>query len=86
MDYTPISMRRVLVAFASTAFVALVPALYFVLQSGQAGPLSAFADADGSYHGLVLGTSSVVLTAAMIGALMLTVAVGRRMVRRPTRA
>lgn len=86
MDYTPISMRRVLVAFALTAFVALVPALYFVLQSVQLGPLSVFADADGGYRGLVLGVWSVVLTAAMVGALTLTVVAGRRVVRRPSRA
>ncbi|MEJ7635969.1 hypothetical protein [Aeromicrobium sp.] len=85
MDYTPISTRRVLVAFALTAFVALLPVFYVLLQSGHA-PLSYFVDADGGYGGLVLGAGSVVLTASLIGALMLTVAVGRRMVRRPSRA
>jgi hypothetical protein len=86
MDYTPISTRRVLLAFALTGFVALVPALYLLLQSETGGPLSLFSDADGGYRGLVLGAGSVVLTAFLIGALMLTVAIGRRMVRRPTRA
>lgn len=86
MDYTPISTRRVLIAFALTAFVALVPLLYLVLQSGNVAPLSVLADADGGYRGLVLGMWSAVLTASMIGVLMLTVAAGRRMVRRPTRA
>jgi ascorbate-specific PTS system EIIC-type component UlaA len=86
MDYTPISTRRVLLAFAFTAFVALVPVLYFLLQSGHGGPLSIFADADGGYRGLVLGAGSVALTTSLIGAPMLMVAVGRRMVRRPSRA
>ena len=86
MDYTPISTRRVLLAFAFTAFVALVPALFFILQSGGGGPLGRFADADGGYRELVLGAGSVVLTAFLIGALMLTVALGRRVVRRPSRA
>lgn len=36
MDYTPISTRRVLVAFALTAFVALLPVFYVLLQSGHA--------------------------------------------------
>lgn len=85
MDYTPISMRRVFLAFACTAVVALAPALFFVLQSG-AGPLASSRDADGGYRDLVLGAGSVMLTALLIGALMLTVALGRRMVRRPTRA
>jgi hypothetical protein len=86
MDYTPISTRRVLLAFAFTAFVALVPALFFLLQSGGGGPLGHLAETDGGYRDLVLGAGSVVLTASLIGALMLTVALGRRMVRRPTRA
>ena len=85
MDYTPISMRRVLLAFAFTAFVALVPVLFVVLRSG-AGPLASARDAEGGYRDLVLGAGSVMLTALLIGALMLTVALGRRMVRRPTRA
>lgn len=86
MDYTPISTRRVLLAFAITAFVALVPALFILLQSGGGGPLRGLGRADGGYRGLVLGTGSVVLTALLIGAFMLTVTLGRRIVRRPTRA
>ena len=86
MDYTPISTRRVLLAFAFTAFVALVPALFFLLQSSGAGPLGFLADANGGYREVVLGAGSAVLTAFLIGALMLTVALGRRMVRRPSRA
>lgn len=86
MDYTPISTRRVLLAFAVTAFVALVPALFLLLQTGHGGPLSIFADADGGYRGLMLGVGSVVLTALVICALMLAVAIGRRMIWRPTRA
>jgi hypothetical protein len=86
MDYTPISTRRVLFAFAATGFVALVPALFLVLQSRHSGPLSLLTDDDGSYGGIVLGAGSVVLTASLIGALMLLVAIGRRMMRRPSRA
>ncbi|MEV7398573.1 hypothetical protein [Aeromicrobium sp. NPDC092404] len=86
MDYTPISARRVLLAFAFTAFVALAPALFFFLQSGASAPLDRVTNADGGYRELVLGTGSAVLTASLIGVLMLTVALGRRMVRRPTRA
>jgi len=86
MDYTPISTRRVLLAFAFTAFVALAPALFLLLQSGDGAPLGRLGHADGGYRGLVLGAGSVVLTAFLIGALMLTVALGRRIVRRPTRA
>ncbi len=86
MDYTPISTRRVLLAFAFTAFVALVPALFLVLQSGDGGPLGRLGGIEGGYRGFVLGAGSVVLTAFLIGALMLTVALGRRIVRRPTRA
>jgi hypothetical protein len=75
MDYTPISTSRVLAAFALTAFVALVPILFFVLQSGA-----------GIHDQIVVGVGSAALTAVLIGALMLTVALGRRMVRRPSRA
>ena len=86
MDYTPISTRRVLLAFAFTAFAALAPALFFLLQSGAGGPLGRLSDSDGGYREIVLGAGSAVFTACLIGALMLTVAFGRRMVRRPTRA
>lgn len=86
MDYTPISTRRVLLAFAFTAFAALAPALFFLMQSGAGGPLGRLADADGGYRELVLGAGSAVLTASLIGALVLAVTLGRRMIRRPTRA
>jgi hypothetical protein len=85
MDYTPISTRRVLVAFALTAFVALLPALYFALQAEPGGPLS-LADENGSFRGVVLGAVSAVLAASLIGGLLLTVAIARRMIRRPSRA
>lgn len=86
MDYTPISTRRVLVAFAFTAFVALVPAFYLFLQRGSDGPLTVFANADGSSRDLLLVLGSVALTAGMIGALVLLMSIGRRLVRRPARA
>jgi hypothetical protein len=86
MDYTPISTRRVLLAFALTVFVALLPAFYFALQQGSAGPLSAFADTDGATRGTLLLASSMMLTAALIGAPVLFVSIARRLVRRPARA
>lgn len=86
MDYTPISTRRVLVAFALTGFVALLPLLFVVLQTRHSGPWPMLSDGNGGYRGVVLGIGSVVMTAVLIGALMLLVAIGRRMVRRPSRA
>lgn len=86
MDYTPISARRVLAAFGITAFVALLPALYVGLRSRHTGPLALLTGNEDGYRGVVLGAGSVVLTALLIGACMLTVAIGRRMVRRPSRA
>jgi len=74
MDYTPISTRRVLVAFALTMFVALLPVLYFALDQG------------GAIRGALLLAGSVALTAAVIGAPVLVVSIGRRLVRRPARA
>jgi hypothetical protein len=74
MDYTPISTRRVLLAFALTTFVALLPALYFALDKG------------GATRGVLLLAGSVALTAAVIGAPVLAVSIGRRLVRRPARA
>jgi hypothetical protein len=74
MDYTPISTRRVLMAFALTVFVALLPALYFALDQG------------GVTRGVLLLAGSVALTAALIGAPVLAVSIGRRLVRRPARA
>jgi hypothetical protein len=74
MDYTPISTRRVLLAFALTGFVALLPALYFALHQG------------GASRGVLLVSGSVVLTAALIGAPVVVVSIGRRLIRRPIRA
>lgn len=74
MDYTPISTRRVLLAFALTVFVALLPALYFVFDQG------------GVTRGVLLLAGSVALTATVIGASVLAVSIGRRLVRRPARA
>jgi hypothetical protein len=74
MDYTPISTRRVLMAFALTVFVALLPVLYFALDQG------------GATRGVLLLGGSVALTAAVIAAPVLLVSIGRRLVRRPARA
>lgn len=86
MDYTPISARRVLMAFGLTAFVAVLPALFCLLQAGHTGPMSFLDEAGSGYRGLVLGAGSVILTMLVIAALMLVVVVGQRMVRRPSRA
>ena len=86
MDYTPISTRRVLLAFAFTAIVAVVPVLFVLLDSRSNGTHSLIPDTEGDYRGLVLGAGSLVLTVFLIGAPMLMVAIGRRIVRRPTRA
>lgn len=84
MDYTPISIGRVLVAFALTAAVGLVPVLAIVLHSNQS-VLGPFSVGDG-YGGLVLGLGSIALAVTLIGLAWLAVAFGRRVVRRPSRA
>lgn len=85
MDYTPISTRRVLVAFALTLFVALLPLLYLILHSGSDGPLPIEAGSDGTQRDVLVALSSAVLTAALIGVSMLLMTIGRRVVRRPAR-
>jgi hypothetical protein len=85
MDYTPISTRRVLVAFTFTVFVALLPVFYLVLHGG-ADSLPLVGAGDGPSGDLLLAVGSAVLTAALIGVSTLVVAIGRRLVRRPARA
>ena len=75
-----------LTAFACTAFVAVLPVLFLVIRSSGVGPVGAGPDTDGGYGGLMLGAGSVVATALLVAACMLTVAIGRRVVRRPSRA
>lgn len=84
MDHTPISFGRVLVAFALTAAVGLVPVLAIVLNNNPS-VLGPFGVSDG-YGGLVLGLGSIALAVALIGLAWLAVAFGRRVVRRPSRA
>lgn len=84
MDHTPISFGRVLVAFALTAAVGLVPVLAIVLNNNPS-VLGPFGVGDG-YGGLVLGLGSIALAVALIGLAWLAVAFGRRVVRRPSRA
>ena len=86
MDYTPITARRVLVAFSFTVFVALLPVFYLVLERGSAGPLSVFSSPDGHSRDTLLVVGSVVLTAAVMGALVLVMLIARRVARRPARA
>ncbi|MCW2750046.1 MAG: hypothetical protein JWR83_1156 [Aeromicrobium sp.] len=81
MDYTHISARRVLMAFALTAFVALTPVVFLFLKSGPIG----FLGTHGGYRGVVLGVETVALALVLIGLLSTAVLFGRRVVRRPTR-
>jgi len=79
MDYTPISVGRVLAAFGLTVIVGAMPVLAIVLNHN---PLSD----DGGYGVLVLGFGSIAVAIALIGLTWLAVAFGRRVVRRPSRA
>jgi hypothetical protein len=83
MDYTPISMRRVLVAFGLTAFVALLPVGLLIVKMGADGPLAPIAAADGSPRDMLLVLGSI---AASIGVFVLVILTGRRVMRRPARA
>lgn len=85
MDSTPISARRVVLGFALTAFVALLPVLFLLLESGSV-PWASMSSAAGGYRGLLIGAGSVVAAALLIGAASIMVLVGRRVVRRPSRA
>lgn len=79
MDFTPISVRHMLVAFGLTVVIGLLPVLAVVL-SGTAFSVG------GGYSGLVLGLGTVAVMAALIGLSWLAVALGRRVVGRPSRA
>lgn len=82
MDYTLISSRRVLLAFALTALVALSPALFIFLQTG---PIDFLGGTHGGYRGIVLGAETVALALVLIGLFSVAVLFGRRVVRRPSR-
>lgn len=79
MDYTPISAGRVLAGFALTLIVGVAPMLAVVLNHS---PVSV----SGGYGGLVLGLGSIAIALTLIGLSWLTVALGRRVVGRPSRA
>ncbi|MGA8988771.1 MAG: hypothetical protein WB461_12195 [Aeromicrobium sp.] len=78
-------MSRVRSAFALTGFVAVLPPLFWWLQSGYGVPLSGL-DGTGAYRGLLIGAGSVALTALLIGVLVLVVLLRRRMARPSIRA
>jgi hypothetical protein len=82
MDYTPISVHRVLVAFAITAFVAVTPVLFIFLQTSG---VHLFGGTRGGYGGFVLGVETVALAMVLFGLLSGAVVLGRRVVRRPFR-
>jgi hypothetical protein len=86
MDYTPISARRVLLAFGLTLVVALLPVAFLVLHGGSDGSTSVNAQSDRSPRDMLLVVGSAVLIAAMIGVLVLVISIGRRLARRPARA
>ena len=83
MDYTPISVRRVLLAFAITVLVAIGPVLTLGL-GDISSVLSSITSID-CYGGLVLGLGSIAVAAALIGLTWLAFAFGRRADRRPSR-
>lgn len=81
MDYTPIGVGRVLVAFALTIVVAVLPVVAILINNTPA----TVSTPDG-YGGWVLGLGSVVFAAALFGLSRLAVATKRRAVGRPSRA
>lgn len=81
MDYTPIHVRRVLMSFAVTVLVALLPAVIGFVRSGVASRL-VHKTLDGL--GLTSGTGLALVLA--LGLVSSTVYIGRRLVRRPSRA
>lgn len=85
MDYTPISARRILLGFAFTAFIAILPLLVVYLRQHTL-PVDVFPDTDGGYRGVVLGIGSVVSAMTLVALATATVLTARRMARRPSRA
>lgn len=82
MDYTPIHVRRVLMSFAVTVLVALLPAVIGFVRSGVAARL-VHETLDGL--GLTSGTGLTLVVLAL-GLVSSTVYFRRRLVRRPSRA
>ena len=85
MDETPISARRVVLGFALSGGVALLPVLVLLVQA-VALPSGLLADAAGVDRVLLLGVGSVVLTMALVGLAAVTVTSALRLIRRPSRA
>lgn len=81
MDYTPVGVGRVLVAFALTFIAGVLPVAVVMINDGAA----TFA-LPGGYGVWVLGLGSVALALALIGLSRLSVASKRRVVGRPSRA
>ncbi len=84
MDYTPISVGRVLAAFAITVLVGLLP-IAMVLVNHDATTMDALTARDG-YGSWVLGMGGLALMSALIGLTRLAVASRRRVVGWPSRA
>jgi hypothetical protein len=82
MDYTPIHVRRVLMSFAITVLVALLPAAIGFVRSGVASRL--VHETLGGL-GLTSGTG-VAFLLVVLGLVSSAVYFGRRLVRRPFRA
>jgi hypothetical protein len=82
MDYTPVTAHRVLVAFTATVFVALMPALFMILQSEPVGFLGG---PHGGYRGVVLGVETLALALVLLILLVAAISLGRKLVRRPFR-
>lgn len=79
MDYTPISVGRVLTAFGLTIVVGVLPIFAVGLSRGP------FSESD-RYGGLMLVLGSIVVAMTLIGLSWLAVSFGRRVGRRPSRA
>lgn len=74
MDYTPITVGRVLSAFALTVVVGLAPVMVIALRT------------PGGYGGVTLGLGIIAVLVAIIRLTRLTTANRRHVVGRPSRA
>ncbi|MCW2831935.1 MAG: hypothetical protein JWP31_2627 [Aeromicrobium sp.] len=85
MDYTPISVRRVLFGFSLTALTAVLPLLVVMLRSS---PWSgdAFTGGVDGYRWVMLGVGGVIGTMALVSLAALAWLVSRRAAGRPSGA
>ena len=81
MDYTPIGVGRVLIAFVLTIVVGALPVLAVLLNGNFAT-----SDAPDGYGVMVLGLGSIALAVLLIGLSRLAFAARRRVVGQPSRA